>query len=682
MEQEQLNRFVHADSLNREIKSALMLFSPAMIDSIKANLISTSDMFSKTEIQKAEIQHFAILQNKSYFHTFELLRNLLSPYGKPYFICHTILNNNMRDQFMYSFNSYLQEEVQFWKYYLQTVDGYMKNINSYSQYNSDESYININGRIKNQLNVLHYDIDASINEIGDVSCESTLKINVLNSPTQFVQFDLLPTLQVDSIVDEKNKQIMFFRNTSEVISNNKTSSQIGLIFQEPYIYNDTIDLKFYYHGTVGEMIGGVSLFAETNWYPSYCFNDRATFDMFFKSDVNFLFASCGYLDSSEVKEDTLFTFWKVRTQVPYVTFKMAKVKKYLFTPDDVVPVDVYYSKELHAEYANFLSKKLSIGIDEQMEAKISNDVMNALRVFAYYFGPYTLPKISVAEVTKRPSESFPGFVALGFNSFINTDIWNNDRLQRAQEVAQQWWGVDVSYATYHDQWLSEGFAEYASLMYLQGVTDNYTFLNKLKEYRNDIFTHKDMTFSSDAESGPIALGKRTSSSNIDRDDDLVIYKKGAFVLHMLRNMMIDLKTMNEDNFLNMLKEFYGSNRGKNVTTQDFKRIAEKYTGENLDWFFKQWVYQSSLPEYEFSFEMVHNDSTKLLDAHCTIVTSNVPDDFKMYVPLEIQFNDNTKAYIRLQVDSPNYSFVIPSLSQRPKGLVLNPFESVLAKIKQ
>jgi glycosidase len=63
-------------------------------------------------------------------------------------------------------------------------------------------------------------------------------------------------------------------------------------------------------------------------------------------------------------------------------------------------------------------------------------------------------------------------------------------------------------------------------------------------------------FSSGQEAGPVWLGYRTQSSETEGDYWLVIYKKGAWVLHMLRNMLIDLNTMNEDAFENMLREFF------------------------------------------------------------------------------------------------------------------------------
>ena len=103
------------------------------------------------------------------------------------------------------------------------------------------------------------------------------------------------------------------------------------------------------------------------------------------------------------------------------------------------------------------------------------------------------------------------------------------------------------------------------------------------------------------EAGPIWLGYRTQSSETGGDYNLIIYKKGAWILHMLRNMMIDLKSMKEDRFIDMMHEFYTSNLGKTPSTRDFQNVVSKYCGEDMGWFFDQWVYSTKVPEYKFSF---------------------------------------------------------------------------------
>ncbi len=669
MERDQLNRFFHSDSLNREATETVLFFAPQIYDSLQKRLSLSENNFRKSDVKKVGNLLDNLNDDRDFLYTFELLRNLSSPFGKPYLL------TCIQSDFIYMFNSYLREEILFQKKYWTLGNSFMEKINSYSQYNKDETYININGRNKEQLDVLHYDINAAINRKGILTSKALVKANVLSGPVQLIEFNILPSITIDSIRDNSGAAVLFKREKLDVTFKDWESEETALFLNEEYIFGDTLLLTFYYHGEIAEKnLGEYFIFAGANWYPSYGFGDRATFDITYKTDREFTFTSCGYLQSKGTISDTLITNWSVKPAAVNVSFNIGHLKKFLFEDKDIVPTEIYFSKELHAEFGGRTGK--------DMEEQVAEDIMNSMRVFNYYFGKYPFSKIKVSEILASHGEAFPGFIHLGYPTWTYTDTWGYDRLFRAHEVAHQWWGVGVGYETYHDQWLSEGFSEYSALLYYQALTDNKKFLNKLKESRNNIFSARKYLFSSGEESGPIAMGYRTSSTKTSGDYGLIIYDKGAFVLHMLRNMMIDLKTMNEDTFLNMMREFYDRYRGKNATTQDFIRLAEKYVGINLDWFFNQWVYHNYLPEYEFSYELVYNDSTKLIDAKCKIITKGVPDDFKMYIPLEIQFDKKTKAYLRLLVDSKEYSFDIPGLSKRPKKIILNPFESVLAKVKQ
>ncbi len=681
MERDQLNRFYHKDSLDEKVKAAIFFFAPTIYDSLQKILTLSDKSFDNGNAKKMQKLHSEIKQESDFLFSFELMRNLTSPFGRPYFLA--CMEPKSDYKVIYQFNPYEREEIKFWKQYWEPGSAFSELVNSYSQYNIDESYININGRNKAQLDVLHYDISTQINYKGVIVSEANVKAEVLSGPMQLVQFQILPSLVIDSIVDSQGRNVNYYRGKLDVTFKDWETRQTALFLNEEYLYGDTLSLTFYYHGEIAKYeFGELYLFAGSDWYPKYGWRDRATYDLKFKTDRRYTFTSCGSLQSESNQGDTLFTEWTVSQAAANISFNYGYMKKYKFEEDDIVPVEVYYSKELHADIANYLSQDLMLGIGKDMEKQVAEDVQNSLRVFKHYFGPYSLPSLSVSEILASHGESFPGFVHLGFNTWVNTDAWGNDRLFRAHEVAHQWWGVGVGYETYHDKWLSEGFAEYSALLYFQVITDNKKFLKKLKESRNNIFSVRKYIFSSGEESGPIAMGHRTSSTKTRGDYGLIIYEKSAFVLHMLRNLMIDLKTMNEDKFLKMMREFYGTYRGKDASTQDFKRIAEKYVGIELDWFFDQWVYNNYLPEYKFTYDIVHNDSTNLLDVKCRITTKGVPDDFKMYLPLEIQFGKESKAYIRILVDSKDYSFEIPGLSSRPRKIILNPFESVLAKVKQ
>ena len=72
-------------------------------------------------------------------------------------------------------------------------------------------------------------------------------------------------------------------------------------------------------------------------------------------------------------------------------------------------------------------------------------------------------------------------VSLSWVTFQNTSDAGDDELFRAHEVAHQWWGIGVDFESYHDQWLSEGFANFSGLWYMQTVRhDNRKYFDMLR----------------------------------------------------------------------------------------------------------------------------------------------------------------------------------------------------------
>src|SRR5260370_39116341 len=79
------------------------------------------------------------------------------------------------------------------------------------------------------------------------------------------------------------------------------------------------------------------------------------------------------------------------------------------------------------------------------------------------------------------------------------------------------------------------------------------------------------------------------------------YYKGAWVLHMLRNLMLDLRTMKEDAFIAMMQDFYREYRGRRATTRDFQKVVERHVGLSMSWFVDEWDDGTAIPRYGLSW---------------------------------------------------------------------------------
>src|SRR5262249_14419848 len=128
-------------------------------------------------------------------------------------------------------------------------------------------------------------------------------------------------------------------------------------------------------------------------------------------------------------------------------------------------------------------------------------------------------------------------------------------------------------------------------------------------------------------------------------------------------------------FLAMLKEFAEVYSGRAASTWDFRHLAEKYFGKNLDWFFEQWVFGTGLPAYsvEYKTETSGNDFT----IEGTIMQTGVPDGFIMPVPL---YADGQ--YLgRVQVGDTDGTFRFRA-GKKPERLVIDPEMTILTTASQ
>ena len=202
-----------------------------------------------------------------------------------------------------------------------------------------------------------------------------------------------------------------------------------------------------------------------------------------------------------------------------------------------------------------------------------------------------------------PGGHSPGyFAALNQPLPSSTLNWRNDPAAFtgfpdffiAHELAHQWWGQAVGWRNYHEQWISEGFAQYFAGLYAQHQRGDETFASFMRQCRRWGMDQ--------SEQGPIYLGYRLGhirgESRVFR---ALVYNKSAAVLHMLRRLVGD------EMFFRGVRRFYETSRFKKVGTEDFRAAMEAETGRPLERFFERWIYGSTLPVLKISHRVDGND---------------------------------------------------------------------------
>ncbi len=255
-----------------------------------------------------------------------------------------------------------------------------------------------------------------------------------------------------------------------------------------------------------------------------------------------------------------------------------------------------------------------------MDKKVAGDVGGALQFFQQMYGPPPTASIYATEIPDLHGEAFPGLVHLSYVTFVQTGNDGSDEAFRAHEVAHQWWGIGVDYASYRDRWLSEGFADFSGLWFMQVARkDPAPYFAMLRTWKTSILDRSE-------KAGPISLGHRVGISPDYNDYQIIVYEKGAWVLHMLRTLMLDMKAMRDDRFQATMQDFYTTYKGGSASTDDFQRIVEKHVGQSMAWFFDEWVRGTAIPTYDVTWTINPAPENKY-QVHLKVVQQDVPEDF-------------------------------------------------------
>jgi len=241
----------------------------------------------------------------------------------------------------------------------------------------------------------------------------------------------------------------------------------------------------------------------------------------------------------------------------------------------------------------------------------------------------------------------------------------------------------VGWATYHDQWLSEGFADFSAALFLEYTEKNPDKSLRYWEHARQHLTERNSYGRRANDAGPVWLGVRLGSQKNAGGYRSVVYDKGGFILQMLRQMMWD-RERGDANFQAMMQDFVHEYLNRNATTEGFQRMVEKHMtpamnvmgNARMDWFFSEWVYGTALPKYTLDYTVTPGDGGKFL-LKGTLAQADVPSDFIMPVPLYADFDGSI---VRLGQARMTGSATIPiqvALPKRPKRVMVNAYHDIL-----
>jgi len=450
----------------------------------------------------------------------------------------------------------------------------------------------------------HNKIETVIAKNGHLFSSATVGFETLVAGERVLKFGLLPNLRVSRVTDNEGKDLYFIQE-----SRKEDGSFYAILPQTPPLGQEqSINIE-YAGDKVLEEAGEGSFYvsARTSWYPNLNgFGERALYDLTFKVPRKYKVVSVGQLKEESIEGDLAVSHWITPEPVAVAGFNYGDYQK-LDLADEITGYKIsgYYLSELPNNLRG--SRALQSLAPRSMTKYALEQTRAQLQLCSMYFGKTPYGEIYI---TEQPNfnfgQSWPNLVYLPISAYTDsTQRWmlfgqiNNKFTGFVQEVtphevAHQWWGHTVGWASYHDQWLSEGFAEFSAGLFLENAVagdwrkDYIEFWERLR--KRILETNSFGIAPNDA--GPLWMGLRLISPRTPDAYQNVTYPKGAYVLQMLRSMMYSPEDKDKA-FIAMMHDFVDSYRHKAASTESFKAIAEKHMTKimdvqqngRLDWFF-------------------------------------------------------------------------------------------------
>jgi hypothetical protein len=561
-------------------------------------------------------------------------------------------------------------------------------------------YVNrtANSREDRRLFATHgYKIETVIAKNEHLFSTATITFEPLIADERVMKFGLLPDLRVSRVLDGNGQGLNFIQE-----SRKEDGSFYVILAQAPEMHKEPSVTVEYAGDKVLQTAGQGSFYvgARESWYPNLNgFGEHALYDLTFKVPKKYTVVSVGHLVEETTDKDLAVTRWVTPKPVAVAGFNYGEYQK-MELPDTITNYKIagYYLMELPDNLHNSPALK---GIAPGAMTKYALEQTRAqLQVCTHFFGNIPYDNINI---TEQPNfnfgQSWPNLVYLPISAYIDsTQRWmlfghiDNKFTGFVQEVtphevSHQWWGHAVSWASYHDQWLSEGFAEFSAGLFLQqavGPKWQKDYIEFWERLRTRILDKNNYGIAPN-DAGPIWMGLRLKSPRTENAYQNVTYPKGAYILQMLRSMMWSADTQDKA-FIEMMHDFVESHKDQAASTESFKAVAEKHMTKimdlqgngRLDWFFNEWVYGTDVPRYKFEYQTTPAASGKV-NLHMTISESDVSDHFAMVVPIFADFGNGMVRIGQVGIAGNMTRTSDTVLPMQPKKVALNAYKEILER---
>lgn len=279
----------------------------------------------------------------------------------------------------------------------------------------------------------------------------------------------------------------------------------------------------------------------------------------------------------------------------------------------------------------------------------------ASKEFGYFTTLYGVPLSSTVKLVELPDDTVPSAWAPEIAAIASRAISQkaNYRLV-ANSLAHQWWGVDVSPATKNDFWITEGGSRYAEARYIEYAAGRAGAQEAVKDMSVGALAYES-----------VPLSQIGTMDTFDPVFQAMVTDKGGMIFHMLRWVL------GEQKYDQVIRAVVSQYVGKSVSLDDFRKATEQVSGEQLAWFFSQWLDSTGAPEFK-------NKYTIFRTAKGFRIVGQITQDLDLFrMPVEMKIDTDGKTETkRIEVIGTDSSFQVETFG-KPRRITIDPNDWVL-----
>jgi hypothetical protein len=527
-----------------------------------------------------------------------------------------------------------------------------------------------------------YRVETDIASDLSLDGKTLLHIRALRAGERMVALELSRNLGVETVKTDDGRPLAYFQNEDlsrrEILRRGNDS--LLVVLPAAAKAGEEFRIEVSYRGSVISDAGnGVAFVGEHGaWYAHTSGEERfVPFDLRFRWPRRITLVATGTISEAGEEGDIKFARWKSEVPFAVAGFNLGEYKAE--TAGAGRPhIEIYANSQLEDAIRERLRKNFTtptvpsnpssatpggnalpsaapepvIPRPSDVMKQLGGEIADSIQFFEKLNGPFPFDHLDVSQIPGNFGQGWPELLYLSTLAFLPLETEKQAGIgERAQqtarellpfhEVAHQWWGNVVVSASYRDSWIEEAMANYLSLVYSDCKKPGAHRLHDWLEYFRDALVTKAPGASLPAdEAGPLTFGPRLNSSRAPNAYETVTYGKGAWVIHMLREMMREPDAKDPDaRFREMLQSILTDYHFRPLTTAEFQREIERRMtasmnlegNRSMEWFFGEWVRGTGIPHYKVEFQVKARGQEFVVTGK--LEQSGVDEAFTAAVPL-------------------------------------------------